>query len=99
MAKKKTQKQLREEQQKAALRQRLIDIANGAGIDDVECGDYWCYDTDSLERLIRSVDGAFKDQAISNGCAEDILSVYWQLPRYKCLDDLQEWLWGMGIRA
>ncbi len=99
MAKKKTQKQIREEQQQAALRQRLIDMANGAGIDDVESGDYWCHDVHSLERLIRAVDGAFREQAEAKGCSEDILTVYYQLARYECLDELFDWLWGMGIRA
>ena len=98
-AKKRTTKQQREDQQQIALRQRLIDMANGAGIDDVESGDYWCSDVDSLERMIRAVDGAFRQQAIDNGCADDVLTIYWQLPRYKCLDDLFEWLWGMKIRA
>lgn len=99
MRKKKTQKQIREEQQQAALRQRLIDMASGAGVDDPECADYWAHDVHSLERLIRSVDRAFREQVVAKGCSDTVLTKYFQLPRYESLDELQEWLWGMGVRA
>lgn len=95
--KKRATKQQREEQQKAELRKRLVDMANGAGFDDVESGDYWCHDNAALERLIRAVDDAFCSQL------EDYLTgrlrEYTSLTYYDCLDDLHGWLWGMGVRA
>lgn len=96
-AKKKTQKQIREDNQKSQLRQRLIDMANGAGLDDVECGDYWCYTSDSLERLIRCVNNAFSDGL--EEYQQESMNAYTSLSFYGCLDDLQNWLWGMGVRA
>jgi len=95
--KKKTQKQIKEDAQKAALRKRLIDMANGAGFDDVECGDYWCHDNESLMRLISAVDDAFSDQL--EEWVESRLREYTSLTYYNCLNNLHQWLWEVGVRA
>ena len=97
MKKTKSKKQKLEDEKKQQLRQRLIDMASGAGIDDVECGDYWCYDVHALQRLIIAVSDAFSCQL------EDSMQIWLKdavsLWAYESLNDLQSWLWGMGVRA
>lgn len=97
--KKRLTKKQREAQQKDALRKRLYDIASGAGIDDIDQYDYWFYTTESLVRLIRAVDDAFDSQTEKLGNPDGVLTAYWQLSNYECLNTLTDWMFNSGYRA
>lgn len=97
--KKRITKKQRELQQKAALRQRLHDLASGARIDGIEEDGYWIYSTESLVRLISAVVDSFDYQTETIGLPEGILTNYWQLTNYESLDSLTDWMFGCGYRA
>ena len=95
MKKRKT-KAVREQEQKDALRRRLRDMAIGAGLDDVDSDDYWCFDPEQIVRLVRAVDDQFSEQIEGQ---EDRLKRYWNLVEYGSLDRLCTWMFDMGYRA
>ena len=93
----KSQRQIRETRRKAALRQRLIDMAHGAGLLAVDQGDWWCYNVADLARLMSAVEKSFGNKVDPE--IAKVLSKYDYLDKYECLNDLQEFLWDLGVRA
>ncbi len=93
-AKKLTAKQKKENQLRAALRQRLHDVAVGAGISDVDGVDWWSFDLEGLRRFIQSVDLLFVD-----GDEKKHLTAHWNIDEYDSLDKTTDFLFRNGIRA
>lgn len=93
---KKTKEQL-EEEQKQFLRPRLIDLAVGAGVDDVEGEDFWCCDNESLVRLIRGVHISFDKELPS--WLKGRFTEYTTITKYDSLNSLFDWLWDLGVRG
>ena len=93
----KSQRQIRETKQKAALRQRLIDMARGAGLEHVEDEDFWVYSASDLCRLMHSVNVSFVNQL--DEVYRHCVTGHMHLDKYECLNDLQEFLWSLGVRA
>jgi len=92
MTKRKTKAQ-RELEQKAALRQRIHDIAVGAGVDDVVEDDYWCIDPESLCRLLIAARHIF----VTDG--NEYLFKAYSIDKYTCLDNLTDFYYRNGVRA
>ena len=94
-----TKKEAADQKKKAALRLRLIDTATGAGIEDVDQGEYWSYDLTAIERLMDAVDTLFRPQNDSLCLDEEWLLSTRHISKYDCLDTLTDWLFNMGYRA
>jgi len=94
-----TARQKKNIEEKSALKKRLHDLASGAGFDDIDQEGYWCFGMDSLVRLIRAVDEAFDSQTEKLSNPEGILTNYWNLRNYECLDALTAWMFDCGYRA
>lgn len=99
MAKKLTIKEKKEIELKDKLRTRVRDMAVGAGIEDVDCGDYWCFTADCLGRLMVAISDTFGLQTEGAGCYDGHLSDPSRLCNYDSLNDLVSWLFVCGYRA
>ena len=93
----KTRKQIKEDAQRKALRMRLSDMAKAAGLLEVDEGEYWAFALEDISRLVNSVHEVFNDQLV-NGFDACVLKSHRYLEKYKSLDELTSWLWGLGIR-
>jgi len=95
MSEKLTRKELAE---KLTLRNRLIDMARGAGIDEPEQGDYWCFTMKSMSRFVCAVVDTFQEQSENLG-NDELLCAPWNLRNYECVNDLVDFLYRLGYRA
>lgn len=89
----------REEEQKAKLRQRLMDLASGAnsgcsleGPDGAEGGFFYSMGPESFFSFVRAVESEFPEP--------DKVAIYqlWQLHHFAEIDSTVEHLWDRGIR-
>lgn len=90
----KTKRQIREEGEKAALRQRIADIASGAAGLDFDAEDEFAT-ADFLSRFIPALKTRFEAQSDKR----DYLWYPGNLDNFDRVESTTEFLWNHGIRA
>ena len=86
--------------QKELLRERIADIACGAGIDNIwgEDGDYWCAGAVELERFMLAIQRALVHDHKDEYTRKHTIAVS-AIGHFESLNSATDYLWNCGIRA
>lgn len=105
MATKRKTKAQRETEQRAALEQRVLDIATGvvgsdAGDDEDGAEIIWAVnEPEHIQRFIGALESVFGAQVEHHEETYSLLTRHWMISEYKDLESTVGLLWRLGVRA